>query len=325
MLHIRCGDDILPKLKAADLPGRAVRWADPLCEGPTPGWLRPEAFRAVRANYLAQRFGQDEGDVLSFLREQDLDLERVAGQDEVVLWFEHDLFDQIILVHLLDRLRPEAAQGVRLSLICIGEHPAVSRFIGLGQLAPRQLAELFAARRPVGRPEFSLAVKAWAAFSARDPMGLERLLATDTSALPYLAAALMRHMQQFPWRAEGLSLTEWQILDLVDLGAITPRQVFEQIQLREPAPWQGDTMVYAWIRELAQDPHALLERDGADWPDGVTLYLTDRAQAVLLGRIDACDGRTLDRWVGGVHVAPGHPEWRWDMSNERLIAMNTGT
>ena len=46
-------------------------------------------------------------------------------EDEVVLWFEHDVFDQLDLLWLLDAL---AASGVRrdsIALIVIGEHPDV--------------------------------------------------------------------------------------------------------------------------------------------------------------------------------------------------------
>ena len=32
-------------------------------------------------------------------------IERAAREDEVVLWFEHDLFDQLNLIWLLDRFR----------------------------------------------------------------------------------------------------------------------------------------------------------------------------------------------------------------------------
>ena len=45
--------------------------------------------------------GTDAEDVLELAQAR---LARAGREDEVVLWFEHDLFDQAILVFLLDRL-----------------------------------------------------------------------------------------------------------------------------------------------------------------------------------------------------------------------------
>ena len=72
-----------------------------------------------------------------------------AGYDELVLWFEHDLFDQLNLIQLLAHLgaRP------RSKPITPDLHRSVSGspdFKGLGELEPRDLAALFKDRRPVG-------------------------------------------------------------------------------------------------------------------------------------------------------------------------------
>ncbi len=53
MLHIRPGDDILPKLKEAHLPGEFIRWADALCQGPTPSGLSQTKWRNLRARFAA--------------------------------------------------------------------------------------------------------------------------------------------------------------------------------------------------------------------------------------------------------------------------------
>ena len=64
------------------------------------------------------------------------------GYDELVLWFEHDLFDQLNLIQLLTHLggRPRSKP---VTLICIDRYPGHPNFKGLGELAPRDLAALF--------------------------------------------------------------------------------------------------------------------------------------------------------------------------------------
>ena len=140
MLHIRCGDDILGKLEAAGLPGEKAKWCDPFCEGPIRAWPDDGARRAERSAWIASRWDVDEVEALRQAEADDIMLASAARQDEVVLWFEADLFDQSILIYLLDRLS-EIAAG-KTSLVCIGSHPEVPEFIGLGQLTPEQLGEL---------------------------------------------------------------------------------------------------------------------------------------------------------------------------------------
>jgi len=318
MLHIRCGDDILPKL--AGLPGDTMRWADPLCEGPVPGGLAPEAFRAHRAGWLADRLGLDRATVAADLARQDANLDQAAGQDEVVLWFEHDLFDQIILIHLLHRLAPVAAAGTRVSLVNIGAHPAVPRFIGLGQLDADQLAALFPQRAVVTAAQFALAVRAWAAYTAADPQALLRLWQEGTAALPFLGAALHRHFQEFPSTRDGLSRTERLTLEAVAAGSTAPWEVFRAVQAHEPAPWQGDLFFMAVLNDLAAGPAPLLSMaagQGAT-PWTAVLALSGQGRAVL-GSAPVPAGRSVERWRGGVHLAGTVLAWRWDEDAGTLV------
>lgn len=86
----------------------------------------------------------------------DEELESYIEHDEVVLWFEHDLFDQLLLMRQLDWCGRQDIGDRRLSLICIGEYPGVPDFIGLGQMTPDQLASLSAQREPLTRGQIAL-------------------------------------------------------------------------------------------------------------------------------------------------------------------------
>jgi len=85
MLHLRCGDDILPAIAAAGLPGTAVRWCDPLAEGPVRAWPDDGARRSERSAWLAARFGLEQGEALRTLEAEDMQLAGAAREDEVVL------------------------------------------------------------------------------------------------------------------------------------------------------------------------------------------------------------------------------------------------
>lgn len=341
-LHIRCGHDILQGLEEAGVPGTKVAWADPLCDGPVPADLDRAAVRALRAPWLAGALGLDAAEVAADLAAADAALDTAGDAAEIVLWFEHDLYDQAILIYLLTVLAPLVRSGRPVTLVCIDRHPEVPRFYGLGQLSPPALRRLFEARAPVTADQVALAEAAWAAYTAPEPDALVALLtrltetetvtetvtagappATPGPPLPFLGAALVRHAQEFPWQAEGLSLSQWLALDCIDVyGEISAGQTFRAMQGREAAPWQGDLQVFAVLRGLASwQPEPLLTQIGTDWPRGVGFRCTDAGRAVLLGKRDALDGHPLDRWRGGVHLHPDRPDWRWDAGAETLVRL----
>src|SRR5262249_60598728 len=125
-----------------------------------------------------------------------------AAAEELILWFEHDLFDQFALVRLLSRL---ARRGLpqQLTIVSIDRHPEVPNFLGLGELKPEQLAELWPRRTPLSRDAIDEAITAWIAVTAPDPRALP-FLARRVKALPFLAGALARPLEQFPDPASGL-------------------------------------------------------------------------------------------------------------------------
>ena len=56
-------------------------------------------------------------------------------------------------------------------------------------------------------------------------------------------------------------------------------------------------------------------RSGAPSPDAWHLdevALTDLGRAVLTERATGSSCRVPERWVGGVRIAPGQRNWRWD-------------
>lgn len=324
-LHVRCGDDILDKLGQAGLPGDKVRWADVLCEGP----LHPHATDAERqrerAAYLSARFMVPMTETYREIKGADWRVDQCEHYDETVLWFEADLFDQAILVYLLQRLR-RAADRTRISLVCIGEYPGVDRFIGLGQLTPAQLAILLPTRQRVTRRQFELAGEAWAALNAPHPRELMRLARSRTRALAFLPEAVSRYLAEYPSTTNGLSRTAQWILEEIEAGANTPFLVFPRVQLREPRPFMGDSMLYAVIRELATGLNPLVAgahpRVGR-LPDAelrdCQVWLTALGKRVLAGRADWCELSGVARQLGGVTLSGSHPRWRFDPEADRLM------
>jgi hypothetical protein len=325
MLHLRSGDDILKKLEEAGLPGEFVEWADPLCQGPAPAGLSATEWRAVRAKFAVENFGVSPEHARLFLLEQDRNLEKFREHADVVFWFEHDLFCQIILIYLLNWFSERSLGNTKMFLICIGAFSGIDDFRGLGDLTSGQLARLFDTRHKVSEKEMALARRAWKAFSHGDPRTIGRLLRQDTSALPFLSSALLRHLQEFPSTWNGLNRTEQFALEIIAQGVVLPVQIFRHVQNREIAPWCTDTMFWSYLRRLAtaRVPALTIESLAPTTkflPGQSRIRLSEKGRELLAGEADWIKLNGIKRWIGGVELSGREAAWRWDEMQRELVA-----
>lgn len=317
MLHIRCGHDIEESLRAAGIPGDYLAYADPVCQGPTPAALEGAEWIDVRAAFIEQAYGEPAATARAQLSAMQHQLEQVRDHSEVVLWFEHDLFDQAILARLCAWCAPRDLGHTRVSLVTLDAHPSIERFIGLGSLRPEQLSALFPSRIPVTDDMILAGERAWAALRRSDPTSLAELAAGPRTALPFLRGAIRRHLRELPWTSDGLGMSERLFLRAVDEGARTAGAAFRRAQDHEPAPWMGDVMGYHVMATLAAGEHPLLTLE-TPWPADAEAFaeagvaITPQGREVLAGRRDAVAVRGIDRWVGGIQLRGRTARWRWD-------------
>ncbi|UJJ30922.1 DUF1835 domain-containing protein [Halopseudomonas maritima] len=318
-LHIRCGSDIQHSLRTAGLTGDFLEFSDPFCIGPLSD-SDPQTLLHERAAFLAQAFNLAPADALGRQQQSYNALLNLAPYQRIVLWLEHDSYDQLILAYLLHRLR-ELQPGAELQLIAVDQVPGVARFIGIGQLAPEVLSWLWPQRKHIKPDLLRLGSDAWHALTAADPTALLALIKTGTPALPMLGLALHRHLQQLPDLTHGLGLTERLTLQILQReGPMPTGKVFAQLMRQvEPLPYLGDLMFWWLLQPLLNGPTPLLHVDSseADWPQRV-IQLSSQGQAVLQGKADGFSCRPTGYWVGGVALTPGQPHWRYDPGQQRL-------
>lgn len=317
-LHIRCGSDIVGALRRAGFVGHFHEFADPFCQGPVRDLPRP-AFIAERASFVAQAYGIYPQTALARLEDEYAGLTRLDDHDEVVLWFEHDSYDQLILAFLL----AELPATLNLSLICADRAPGVRDFIGLGQLAPEVIRLLWERRVVVERAHHELGAVVWRALRAPSPEALQ-VIAARTPAVPPMAGALQRQLRELPALENGLSLTEQIALDLLADGPLSGRTLFARLtREREPLPFLGDAMFWSVLRALAAEPDPLIlapptDHHEASWAER-KVTLTPLGDAVRRGLEDRLAREAPVRWVGGIEIAPRRPAWRWDEARTRVV------
>jgi hypothetical protein len=82
------------------------------------------------------------------------------------------------------------------------------------------------------------------------PTDVERLLDSGTAASPFLEAALLRYLEEFPSVRGGLSRTERQLLAAVEQGVTSRMQLFVETTADE-RPYLGDTAFLLYLERLA--------------------------------------------------------------------------
>jgi hypothetical protein len=325
MLHVHNGDSSANILKRSGLPGEHLVWREALIAGPTPLGLSQDDWYTCRANHLADAYALDVADCKEGLIEQEEALQKFSDHEEVILWFEHDLFCQTLLIYLLDWFAQATLGHVKLRLICINEFPGVSNFRGLGTLSPEQMASLFETRHEVTSAEMKLGVKAWEAYCSPNPQAIEDLLAGDTSALPFLKHALQRHLVRFPSARNGLGRIENKALDLVSAGYSKFVSLFTEFGHAEPIYGLGDSQFWNDLKRLseAKQPLLALERDdvtpAAHEFANSNFRMTEAGEAVRSDKNDFVKLNGIDFWLGGVHLSDKGDVWRWHEQDEKLV------
>jgi hypothetical protein len=320
MLQIVNGDATASLLRQTNLPGELIAWRDVLHEGPVPGGIRRDELRRVRANFLAGQGWASYYGTLNELTERDRLLDN-GRTGEYVLWFEADLYDQLQLCQVLDMLKQSAVSPQQISLICIGEYPGVERFVGLSQLLPQNLVQLFGRRKPLSDEIMSSASTAWRAFCSADPTQLLRVGENSKESLPFLFESFHRLVQEYPSTANGLSLTQKHILSIIAAKPAAADRVFMLVNDQEKRPYLGDSTFYAYIESLLNARFPLIK--GEDNPAPVAkpkLFITATGTDVLNNSQDQLALNGIDKWIGGVHLKSGSPGWRYNEELQTLMS-----
>ncbi len=338
MLHIVNGDTVADRLRQVIAQGEVMPWREIYVAGPV--FKNPVDHHALhaRARALEQMMQIPAETYIEQTRSQEERLTKALQQnEEIVLWFEHDLFDQTILWYLLHRLHQAEASLDRLFLLSIHEFPNVEPFFGMGQLSAEQLKTLIGTWRPLQREQLELGSRIWQAFASTRPFELAKLQSEDTSLLPYAKEAIHCHLRRYPSVENGLNIIEQTALQLLADSPHLPHELFRSVTHEQPMYGMGDLEFWHLLQQLQTCSQPLIQFAGktnVSFPtftyadpafQETKLQLTDAGAAVLSGadRIQMCG---IDQWLGGVHLLALHGNnddqtiWRWDDDARQICA-----
>jgi len=312
ILNITNGDCAVNIMKEAKISGTFLPWQDVLHEGPVPADISLEALSKVRAQFIHERGWIPSEAVATCFNERDALLNSYNDFDQVILWFEHDLYDQLQLLQLLDWFSEQSLKKTRLSIICNDQY--------LGMLTPAQMSALVGTEKDVTQAQLDLSKKAWAAFRASSPTAWHSLLKEDTSTLPFLEGAIIRMMEEYPNTKNGLPRVASQTLQILATEALPAGKLFGRYIETEERQFLGDSSFWTILRNLLDaSPPLIALPKGIDLtsptkPDQI-LSITETGIDVLAEKKNWLDHTQINYWIGGTHL---HDEsiWYWDPNLE---------
>jgi hypothetical protein len=308
-LHITNGDGALYLLKKAGILGTHVAWRDALNEGPAPAGLSLEETSALRATYLAARGYGNPIKLMHDFERRDSLLRRAGDFEEIVLWFEHDLYDQLQLLQAGTALAQLDLEPGRVSVLQTDHY--------LASMTVDEFSAIFPKRRTATPAIFKSVLRAWERFTSESPADLYQAAKEDAIGLPFLRAALRRLCEEYPWKHDGLSRSQRQALHAVAQGQARREELFARAQAREEAYFLGERLFDKMLDDLATGQGALVEEEEGG------LVPTALGRRVLAGDADWLEEHAIDRWIGGVHLTRENLT-RWDDDTEHFVAPASG-
>lgn len=302
MNHIVNGDVVGGKLKS--LNGNMIVWREMYDFGPlSKEWTLDETYKR-RAEFFEQKLQIPSSFFIENCRKQYELLNELSRSEEVVLWFEHDRYDQVTILYLLSELSAHGFQ--KISMVSINEYEGIEPFHGLGQLSSEQLIELLPTKQEITNEQIEEAYAGWKAYCSVKQDEVNEFI-QKCHVLPFLKPALLSHKTYFPSQQNGLNEVEFLALSMINDGINSFAELFNKLVRQRTNDGLSDLYFAAILNELMKGDHPLISSD-SDLPSykqhnpKAKIELTRWGLDVLSGKANRMNLIGIDWWVGGVHL-----------------------
>ncbi|MEH7074450.1 DUF1835 domain-containing protein [Neobacillus drentensis] len=319
MIHLVNGDVVGSKL--GNLPGEVLVWREMYDFGPLSADISHINWISCRAAFFERKLAIPASLFIQNCVDQNQLLSEIPRETEIVLWFEHDRYDQTMLMYVLNELSKKECEN--LSMVTINEYEGIDSFYGLGQLSSQHLEGLFYKnKQPITDEQIKEAVSGWKAYTSKNPNDIEIWIASSKQELPFLKQALQSHLRYFPSVHTGLNEVEALVLKYLNTNTCPFVELFQAITVQKINDGIGDLYFAAMLNELMTGPSPLLEADGPlpsfqNPEPKARLKLTSYGLDVLNGQKYQIVAVEHDWWLGGVNFKEDY--WFWNRNKLKKI------
>ncbi len=304
-LIITNGDSAAQRIKELGVADLVLPWRDVLHEGPVLPCDDLCEQSVGRAAFIARFADMSRADVArDFAQRDDVFLQAAGDQGaRIELWFEHDLYDQLQLMQILDVLyRRFPAKDVYL----------VQADFYLAEMVNEDFKELPHQAVKIALSQKEYGAQAWHVFCAPDPEMIVDFL-TQEAILPFVHKALQRLLCEYPDAETGLPLSVSYALSLLCKKETAKiKEMFLHMQKCEEAKFMGDLsfahlmdgLINAPVPVLCGDGKTLLKFNECEYMAFFeqTVKLSSLGHKILDRQANNLDVNPDRRWIGGVHL-----------------------
>lgn len=252
ILHITNGDSTTKYLQKLNIQGDFITWREMLCEGRTEVKVGSEEFWKSRFDFLKQSYKITKKQFIDLTLKEYRNLCNQKTQEEIVLWFEHDLFCQVNMLAVISWLK-RYRKGRKISLVCSGEITGSEKLFGLSQLSEKQIKNHYQNKVELTLDDIEYADYVWQLYCSNNPIQLQNVYQFQpSSTFKYLTAGLLAHLQRFPSLSNGLNAVENNLLNLASQNTFASKsKLVSAIIQSENHYGFGDLQYYKKADDLA--------------------------------------------------------------------------
>ena len=250
LLHITNGDSLTDRLKSLELKGDIITWREMLCEGKTLTNVGSESFWKTRFEFLNKNYKVSKSWFVEKTLKEYRSLCNHKQQDQIVLWFEYDLFCQINMLAVISWLKTHRKYA-HISLVCSGNEDETDKMYSLGDVSDEKLRELYENRIELSMNDIEYADYVWQLYCSDNPIRLENLTDFKNYQYDYLSDAIKTHLKRFPTIKNGLNDIENHVLQLsFDKKPKSKRELLRTVLMDQGVYGFGDSQYERIITTL---------------------------------------------------------------------------
>lgn len=239
-LHIVNGDSTKESLEQSSLGGEIVVWREMLCEGPVSKPVFSDEFWQERYAYFEKELAVPRLDYYDKTIKELMKTEFLEEVDELVLWYEYDLFCQVNLMALCGFLLEHFRKDVQYSMVCVGREKDREGWQTLSDYKPSDYTDLYNNRINMSRASFEYALECWKVYAQKDKNAIRVFNFRKNRRFKYFDVAMKQELKRFP-DAHGLSEIDRKILEVIHTGKYKAKDLLKRLLV-----WQKKDTVYGF-------------------------------------------------------------------------------
>lgn len=253
-IHVLNGDSTAKILEKSGIKGDVVVWRELLCEGPLESAVGSDEFWMKRYSYFEDEMGVSRLEYYDKTIKEIVKLEDVSNYNEVVLWFEYDLFCQVNLMVLCTYLLDNYVKKATYYLVCTGKEDGKEQLQLLSDHSPSDFKQLYENKSTLSKSSLLFAKESWGLYVENNFRKLKEFNFNQNSKFKYFQLVMDQHLLRFPAK-NGLNQISTKILKIINSNTLSEKEIVLNLlnwQQEETVYGFGDVQYYLYLKKLEQ-------------------------------------------------------------------------